>query len=67
LDGCWRTLDAAVISQVVVTVSEICNTIWNMSSVSSSPNAQFDSAKRPIREIVSVTPRLDNLLAGVTL
>ncbi|WP_329416311.1 relaxase domain-containing protein [Nocardia vinacea] len=63
LDGKWRTLDGAAIYQAVVTVSEIYNTrlehhLEDSVGVEFTERAGTDPTKRPIREVVGISPRL---------
>ncbi|WP_051182842.1 MobF family relaxase [Nocardia vinacea] len=66
LDGQWRTLDGAMIYQNVVTVSEIYNTslelfLEDMVGVEFTERPGLDPSKRPIREIVGIPTRLNEL------
>lgn len=66
LDGQWRTLDGAMIYQNVVTVSEIYNTslelfLEDMVGVEFSERPGLDPSKRPIREIVGIPTKLNEL------
>ncbi|WP_327097373.1 relaxase domain-containing protein [Nocardia vinacea] len=66
LDGQWRTLDGAMIYQHMVTVSEIYNTslelfLGDMVGVEFTERPGLDPSKRPIREIVGIPTRLNEL------
>lgn len=63
LDGKWRTLDGTAIYRALVTVSEIYNTrlehhLERILGVEFTGRPGQDPAKRQIREIVGIPPRL---------